>query len=250
MPEKQSSEKLQKVLARAGVASRRTVESWIHEGRIAVNGKTARIGQRVTSKDKLSVDGQPVFIATEPEETRVIIYHKPVDEICTRSDPEGRPTVFNALPTLYEGRWIGVGRLDINTSGLMLFTNDGELANRLMHPSSGFAREYAVRVLGNVTEDILDRLVKGVQLEDGVARFEEIVVSGGRGANRWYHVVVMEGRHRMVRRLWESQDLQVSRLKRVRFGPIFLEASLAQGEWRDLLPAELQKIKSLLSPSP
>jgi len=228
------SEKIQKVLSRVGIASRRSIEAWIKDGRISVNGKLAKIGQRVTEKDRISVDGEPVFVDSEKEATRVILYHKPAGEISTRSDPEGRPTVFDALPKLFQGRWISVGRLDINTSGLLLFTNDGELANRLMHPSNGLEREYAVRVLGIVTNEILDRLVKGVRLEDGNARFEDIVVSGGKGANRWYHVVVMEGRNRLVRRLWESQGLKVSRLKRVRFGPIFLEASLRQGHWREL----------------
>ena len=236
------SEKIQKVLARLGLASRRAIETWIEEGRISVNGKKAKIGQRVELTDTISVDGERVQIASEKEPTRVILYHKPPGEICTRSDPEGRPSVFKALPKLYEGRWISVGRLDFNTTGLLLFTNDGELANRLMHPSGGFEREYAVRVLGDVTDKILDRLVKGVQLEDGKARFEDLVVSGGRGANRWFHVVVMEGRNRLVRRLWESQGLQISRLKRVRFGPIFLEASLAQGDWRDIEHRELTQI--------
>lgn len=228
------SEKLQKVLSRAGIASRRAIEAWIADGRISVNGKLAKIGQRVTEKDRIAVDGERVSIDSEKEATRTILYHKPAGEICTRSDPEGRPTVFDALPKLFQGRWISVGRLDVNTSGLLLFTNDGELANRLMHPSGGIAREYAVRVLGIVTEKILNRLVEGVRLEDGNARFEEVIDSGGKGANHWYHVVVMEGRNRLVRRLWESQGLKVSRLKRVRFGPVFLEASLRPGHWREL----------------
>lgn len=228
------SEKLQKVLARTGLASRRKIEEWIQEGRIKVNKSIAKIGCRITEKDKVFVDGRRIEFAVSTEATRLIIYHKPVGEICTRSDPEGRPTVFSHLPKLHQGRWISIGRLDFNTSGLMLFTNDGELASRLMHPSSGLAREYAVRVFGKVTQDILERLVKGVKLEDGTARFEEIVDSGGEGLNHWYHVVVMEGRHRLVRRLWESQGLRVSRLKRVRFGPVFLEAKLKQGHWTEL----------------
>lgn len=238
-----SSEKLQKVLSRAGIASRRTIEVWIADGRILVNGKVAEIGRRVTAKDKIALDGQVLNLPTEKESTRVILYHKPAGEICTRSDPEGRPTVFDYLPKLFQGRWISVGRLDVNTSGLMLFTNDGELANQLMHPSSGFGREYAVRVLGEVTDSMLDRLLRGVRLEDGNAHFEDIVDSGGKGANHWYHVVVMEGRNRLVRRLWESQGVQVSRLKRVRFGPIFLEASLRQGRWRELQAKEFNALK-------
>lgn len=232
--EKPSSEKLQKVLARVGLASRRAIEVWIEEGRISVNGKLAKIGQRVTGRDKIFVDGNEVAIPSEEDDTRLIIYNKPEGKICTRSDPEGRQTVFNALPKLFQGRWISVGRLDITTSGLMLFTNNGDLANRLMHPSSGFEREYAVRILGEVTEKILTNLVTGVRLEDGKARFEDIVDSGGKGANHWYHVVVMEGRNRLVRRLWESQGLTVSRLKRVRFGPIILDASLRQDDWREI----------------
>lgn len=234
-----SSEKIQKVLAHAGLGSRRQIETWIKEGRIIVNGEVAQLGARITKKDTVLVDGERFHFPESKEQTRLIMYHKPVGEICTRSDPEGRPTVFSHLPKLSVGRWIGVGRLDFNTSGLMLFTNDGELANRLMHPSSGFAREYAVRVLGKVTSEMLQRLVKGVMLEDGKARFEDIVDSGGRGANHWYHVVVMEGRTRLVRRLWESQGVQVSRLKRVRFGPIFLDAKLRQGEWAELDPEKL-----------
>jgi len=238
------SEKIQKVLARAGLGSRRQIESWIQQGRIIVNGHVAKLGIRITEKATVLLDGQRIDLQQQQDQVqRLIAYHKPVGEICTRSDPEGRPTVFDQLPKLKKGRWISVGRLDFNTSGLMLFTNDGELANRLMHPSSDLAREYAVRVLGNVTPEILKRLVSGVTLDDGQARFEEIVDSGGRGANHWYHVAVMAGRNRLVRRLWESQNLQVSRLKRVRFGPVFLESSLRQGEWTELNPKIFSYLK-------
>ena len=178
---------------------------------------------------------------------RVLIYLKPVGEVSTRKDPEGRPTVFDIMPSIQEGRWVNVGRLDINTSGLLLFTNDGELANRLMHPSSMIEREYAVRVLSNVDAKMTERLVNGVELEDGKARFEDIVDVGGEGKNRWFHVVVVEGRHRLVRRLWESQEgVKVSRLIRVRFGPIVLPKSLPRGSFRDLEPSEIQALKNIL----
>lgn len=228
------SEKLQKVLAQLGLASRRKIEEWIREGRILVNGRVAELGCRITKKEKIMVDGKPVQFLESIDEPRIIIYHKPIGEICTRSDPEGRPTVFSHLPVLHQGRWIGVGRLDFNTSGLMLFTNDGELANRLMHPRSKLARAYLVRVFGEITIEMLKRLRKNVTLEDGPAHFEEIIDSGGEGLNHWYQVVVMEGRNRLVRRLWESQGVQVSRLKRIRFGPVSLEAKLRAGRWAEL----------------
>jgi len=172
-------------------------------------------------------------------EARVIIYNKPIGEVCTRHDPEGRPTVFHALPKLKQGRWIAIGRLDINTSGLLIFTTDGEIANKMMHPSSNIDREYAVRVLGEVDDDMLERLKQGVLLEDGMAKFTDVRYFDGEGANRWYHCVVMEGRNREVRRLWESQNVQVSRLKRVRFGPVFLPSDVKVGTWRDLSQKEL-----------
>src|SRR5690606_37795759 len=234
-------EKLQKVLARIGLASRRDVENWIAAGRVKVNGAVAVLGQRVDSHDAIAVDGRLL----KREETaevvrRVLIYNKPDGEICTRDDPEGRPTVFDRLPRPKDGRWINIGRLDINTTGLLLFTTDGELANRLMHPSYEMDREYAVRVRGEVTEEILERLKNGVMLEDGPARFTDIKeASGGDGLNHWYHCVVMEGRNREVRRLWESQGLVVSRLKRVRFGPVFLTSELSMGRWRAMTQQEV-----------
>lgn len=231
-----AGEKLQKVLARIGVGSRRDVEAWIGEGRIKVNGKVATLGQRVDLHDAISVDGK-LIKREEASETvrRVIIYNKPDGEICTRDDPEGRPTVFDRLPRPREGRWINIGRLDINTTGLLMFTTDGELANRLMHPSYEMDREYAVRVRGEVDDDMIARLKEGVVLEDGPAKFTDIQQApGGEGFNHWYHCVVMEGRNREVRRLWESQGLVVSRLKRVRFGPVFLNSDLPMGRWREL----------------
>lgn len=236
-----AGEKLQKVLARLGIASRRGAEQWIKDGRIYVNDKRATLGQRVDAKDSISVDGKPVEQEAQQEVLRrVIIYNKPEGEVCTRHDPEGRPTVFTRLPKLATGRWISVGRLDINTTGLLMFTTDGELANRLMHPSYTMDREYAVRVRGEVTEEMIANLKKGVTLEDGPAKFTDIQVAPeGEGLNRWYHCVVMEGRNREVRRLWESQDVVVSRLKRVRFGPVFLTADISVGRWREMNQAEV-----------
>lgn len=233
-------EKLQKVLARAGLGSRRDMERLIADGRVTLNERVAQLGDRASERDRITVDGRPVHLKPERErQPRVIMYHKPEGEICSARDPEGRPTVFDRLPKLRGERWISIGRLDYNTSGLLLFTNDGELANRLMHPSSGIDREYLCRVLGEVDDDALQRLRDGVQLEDGVARFTDITDGGGSGANHWYYVCLMEGRNREVRRLWESQQVKVSRLKRVRYGPIFLPARLKQGRWEDLLPQEV-----------
>jgi len=234
-------EKLQKVLARLGMASRRDVEKWIAEGRVKVNGAIASLGQRVDSHDAIAVDGR-LLKREEANEIvrRVLIYNKPDGEICTRNDPEGRPTVFDRLPRPKEGRWINIGRLDINTTGLLLFTTDGELANRLMHPSYEMDREYAVRVRGEVDDEMIDRLKTGVMLEDGPARFTDIQEApGGEGFNHWYHCVVMEGRNREVRRLWESQGLVVSRLKRVRFGPVFITSDLPMGRWREMSQSEV-----------
>ncbi|AQZ95195.1 23S rRNA pseudouridylate synthase B [Halopseudomonas phragmitis] len=238
-----SGEKLQKVLARLGLGSRREIEAWIGAGRVEVNGEVAQLGCRVDSLDQISVDGRPLRRDLNTEVIRrVMIYNKPEGEVCTRDDPEGRPTVFDRLPRLKQGRWINVGRLDINTSGLLLFTTDGELANRLMHPSYQMDREYAVRVMGEVDEAMIERLKTGVMLEDGPARFTDVVSSGGDGINRWYHVCLLEGRNREVRRLWESQGVKVSRLKRVRFGPVFLGAELPMGRWREMKQNEIDTL--------
>lgn len=239
------TEKLQKVLARAGFGSRREIESWISEGRISVNGKLATLGDRVSATDVIRVDGH-VVSKTRLEQShrcRVLLYHKPVGEVTSRNDPEGRPTVFDNLPGLRNGRWIAVGRLDINTSGLLLFTNDGELANRLMHPSYTIEREYAVRVLGEVAPETLQQLREGVELEDGPARFNAIVDGGGEGANHWYHVTLDEGRNREVRRLWESQGVTVSRLIRVRYGPIAMPRRIRPGRWEELKGEELSLLR-------
>lgn len=229
------TEKLQKVLARAGLGSRRQIEAWIQEGRVQVNRKTAVIGQRVSHKDDIWLNGRRVTTKRlQTQASKIICYHKPIGEVCTRHDPEGRPTIFKNLPKLASGRWITVGRLDINTSGLILLTTDGELANRLMHPSYGLEREYAVRVLGKVDDEMLARLQQGVELEDGKAHFEVIQEAGGDGANHWYHVTIKEGRKREVRRLWESQGITVSRLMRIRYGQVRLPPYLRAGHWAEL----------------
>jgi len=235
------SEKLQKVLARAGHGSRREIESMIAAGRVSVDGKIATLGDRVESSKslKIRIDGHLVSIAESATEVcRVLAYYKPEGELCTRSDPEGRPTVFDRLPRLRGSRWIAVGRLDVNTCGLMLFTTDGELANRLMHPSREVEREYAVRVFGQVDDEKIRQLSKGVQLEDGPAAFKTLKFGGGEGINQWYNVTLTEGRNREVRRLWEAVGVQVSRLMRVRYGDITLPKGLPRGGWTELdLPA-------------
>ena len=240
------SEKIQKVLARAGLGSRRSMEEWISAGRVSVNGAIAKLGDRIEEGNQLRVDGKPVRFTSEVESTRrVILYNKPEGEVCTRTDPNGRPTVFDRLPKLNGERWVLVGRLDINTQGLLLFTTDGDLANRLMHPSSEIEREYAVRIHGEVTSDMLERLRRGVQLDDGVARFEDIVDSGGEGSNHWYHVLLKEGRKREVRRLWETQGVQVSRLMRVRYGSVMLPRGLKTGRLIDLEKKEIDTLAGL-----
>jgi 23S rRNA pseudouridine2605 synthase len=237
------AERLQKVLARAGFGSRRQIETWIRDGRIRVNGETAVLGTSVVATDRIEIDGRPVSPGhSDTRPPRTLVYHKPAGQITTRSDEAGRPTVFDSLPRIRHGRWITVGRLDINTSGLLLATTDGELAHRLMHPSWEIEREYAVRVLGTVTEEILENLRRGVRLEDGMAAFTGIHDAGGAGANRWFHVTLTEGRNREVRRLWESQGVQVSRLIRIRFGPVSLERSLRPGRFRDLTAGESKQL--------
>ncbi|GLS84150.1 23S rRNA pseudouridine(2605) synthase RluB [Paraferrimonas haliotis] len=229
------SEKLQKVLARAGHGSRRELEQVIAAGRVSVDGKVAQLGDRVEADAKIRLDGHVVDVrANEEMVCRVLAYHKPEGEICSRKDPQGRPTVFDRLPKLKGARWVAVGRLDINTSGLLLFTSDGELANRLMHPAQEVEREYAVRVFGEVTDEHLANLKNGVMLEDGEARFDNIKSAGGEGINQWFHVTLKEGRNREVRRLWESQELQVSRLMRIRYGDIELAKNLPRGGWEEL----------------
>ena len=229
-----TDEKLQKVLARAGCGSRREMERAISAGEVSVNDRVATLGDRVTESDKITLRGKPVSAQKDTSKRRVILYNKPEGEICSRHDPEGRRTVYQALPKISGERWISVGRLDFNTSGLLLFTNDGDLANKLMHPSSVIDREYLVRIQGDVDDDMRKRLLDGVMLEDGVARFTDIVDGAGESRNRWFYCVVMEGRNREVRRLWESQGVRVSRLKRVRYGNIFIPSHVRVGQWLEL----------------
>lgn len=234
-------ERIQKVLARGGLASRREVERWIDEGRLKINGVLVTHGVHLKTGDYLQLNDRVVhWDKFERQPTRVLIYHKPTGEIVSRNDPQGRPTIFAQLPKLDTSRWISVGRLDVNTSGLLLVTNNGELANKLMHPSTEVEREYAVRILGEVPEEKIELLKQGVALEDGIAKFDQIYFMGGEGANKWYHVVVSEGRNRLVRRLWEAQNVVVSRLMRVRYGPVVLSDGLRTGKCYELDAKELE----------
>ncbi|KFI10755.1 23S rRNA pseudouridine(2605) synthase RluB [Vibrio coralliilyticus] len=246
------NEKLQKVLARAGHGSRRELEALIKAGRVSVNGVVAKLGERLEDENAVvRIDGHTVSAKAQEEVVcRVLAYYKPEGELCTRHDPEGRRTVFDRLPKIRGSRWISVGRLDANTSGLLLFTTDGELANRLMHPSRQVEREYLVRVFGDVDEKKIRNLVGGVALEDGLARFEDVVYAGGDGMNHTFYVVINEGRNREVRRLWESQDCTVSRLKRVRYGDIFLDKKLPRGGWMELDLKEVNYLRDLVELRP
>jgi len=251
MSEAKTPERIQKVLARMGLGSRREIESWIKAGSITVNGKLSKLGDVITTDDRVQLDKKQIkFPRKTNSRPRVITYHKPAGEICTRKDTQGRATVFANLPRLKGSRWISIGRLDINTYGLLLFTTDGELANRLMHPSAGIDREYAVRVIGKVDEDMLKQLQEGVELEDGPAHFSDIVDSGGEGANHWYHVTLMEGRNHEVKRLWESQGITVSRLIRVRFGPVILPRNSRTGTIKELDDKELDALYEWLDMKP
>ncbi len=237
------SEKLQKVLARVGLGSRRYMEEVIAAGRVSVNGSIAQVGERIEPGDELRIDGRKVQFQLEDEvRRRVLVYYKPEGEICSRNDPDGRPTVFEQLPQIANDRWVMVGRLDINSTGLLMFTNDGELANRLMHPSNEVEREYAVRVMGEVTPEARKNLLAGVELDDGPAKFESFSDIGGEGINRWYQVVVKEGRNREVRRLFESQSLKVSRLLRTRYGSVILPRELRTGRWVELDKHEIDNL--------
>lgn len=244
-PPREAPLRLQKFLANRGVGSRREIEAWIEAGRLKVDGHIATLGVKVTEQSRLSLDNKPLKLrptALKPQ-TKVLIYHKPPREMCTRNDPEGRPTVFDKLPMKRGSRWIQIGRLDFMTEGLLLFTDDGELAHRLMHPKYGMERDYAVRVFGKVKPEILETLKTGVMLEDGPAQFTRIIDAGGDGANHWYHVSIAEGRNREIRRLWESQGLTVSRLIRIRFGDIELPRLLKLGMWSELPSADVDKLK-------
>jgi len=235
--------RLHKVLAHEGLGSRRTIENWIREGRILVNGQNAHIGQSINDDDKIIVNGQ--FVKLEKAKTgipRVLIYHKPEGEICSRVSEENKKTVFDNLPCLEIGRWVMVGRLDVNTSGLLLFTDQGELAHQLMHPRFNIKRQYAVRVIGNVTENILAKLKKGVRLPQGLCQFKEVVAknsSSSASANQWYTVTLTEGKYREVRELWASQGCMVSRLIRIKYGNVSLPRDLRQGHYRELSQEEV-----------
>lgn len=235
-------ERLQKILARQGLGSRREIEGWIEQGRVKLNGKPAKLGDQATEQDKIQIDGRKIFFKIQQIKTRVMIYNKPEGIICTRQDPEGRPTVFEQNPVLRSKKWIVVGRLDINSSGLLMFTNNGELANRLMHPKYELQRVYAVRVFGELNEQHIKNLKSGVKLEDGLAKFETISHQGGTGKNHWYHVSIGEGRQREVRRLIESQGLTVSRLMRIAYGPLQLPPYFKAGQFKELSFDEVKEL--------
>lgn len=242
-PEVQPTQRLHKLLALAGLGSRRDMEELIASGRVTINGQTALVGAGVTAQDNVRLDGRPLRLPFEAELPQVLIYHKPEGEIVSQDDPEGRATVFDKLPRIKQGKWIAIGRLDINTSGLLIFTNSGELANRFMHPRYEVEREYAVRVFGELTEEQMAMLTQGIELEDGPASFDRIVAQGGEGANHWYQVIIREGRNREVRRLFEAFQLPVSRLMRVRFGPVNLPPRVKRGS---MLKLEQKQVVELL----
>lgn len=243
-PKHKASERLHKVLAQAGLGSRRLLEERIAHGAVKVNGETAQTGQSVGSGDRIEIDGKLFVASALSEPSNVLVYNKPEGEVTTREDPEGRPTIFDTLPRLKGARWIAVGRLDINTTGLLLLTTDGELANALMHPSGNIEREYVCRIHGEVPDNVVDRLARGVALEDGPAKFEKIERIGASDSHAWFQVVISEGRNREVRRLWESQGYQVSRLKRVRYGDITLPRLLKRGQCTELEQAKVEALRT------
>jgi 23S rRNA pseudouridine2605 synthase len=242
------TERLQKLLAGAGHGSRRGIEQWIREGRVTINDRVAVLGDRASTADRVCLDGRPLDLGGQRDSVEVLLYHKPVGEVTTRADPENRPTVFERLPPPGSGRWIVVGRLDVNTSGLLLFTNDGELAHRLMHPSSEVEREYLVRTRGIPTASVLDRLRNGVQLEDGPARFDRVETDSAEGSHGWLRVSLHEGRNREVRRLFEHVGYEVSRLTRIRYGNVELPRDLRAGVTRALDPRSIAELTRLASP--
>ncbi|MEI8035917.1 MAG: pseudouridine synthase [Betaproteobacteria bacterium] len=240
------SHKLQKVLAQIGLGSRRDMEVWIEEERVLVNGQIATKGTRVTSSDRIKVDGRDVHVSATAVTPRVLLYHKPEGEIVTRDDPQGRETVFSNLPGLRGARWLSVGRLDVSTSGLLIFTTSGELANSMMHPRFKVEREYAARVFGTLNQTQADQLCQGIELPDGMAAFNALTDEGGEGSNHWYRVQVSEGRNRLVRRLFEALGFTVSRLIRVRFGYLQLPSRLKRGQFMELEPAEVIELLAWL----
>jgi 23S rRNA pseudouridine2605 synthase len=246
-----AGDKLQKILADAGLGSRREMERWIGDGRVTVDDEPAHLGQRVGPDARITVDGKPLKTrkrkgANQSADVRVLLYNKPVGEVCTRKDPEGRKTIFDNLPELGTGRWISIGRLDIATGGLLLLTTDGTLANRMMHPSTGLDREYAVRVNGTLSDEQREALLTGIEDDGEILAFSDIQYFDGRGTNHWYHVVLLEGKNREIRRLFESCGLMVSRLKRVRFGPVVLPSRLARGRYETLSEYDMRELYRLL----
>lgn len=238
-------QRLQKVLAQRGLGSRREIERWIAGGRVSVNGEQAQLGQRVTMSDRIEIDGERVRAAV-PSATEILLLNKAAGVVTTRKDPEGRATVYDDLPELRAGRWVSVGRLDVQTSGLLIFTNNGELANLLMHPSTGLDREYAVRVHGTLEKEDIDVLKQGVEVDGERLRFSDLRYYDGSGTNHWYHAVLMEGRNREVRRLFEARGFTVSRLKRVRYGPFVLPSWLRNGQWTSLQQNDVRQVYKML----
>jgi len=240
------SDKLQKLLAHGGLGSRREIEKWISDGRLTVNGKRAKLGDRAAADDRILLDGKLLQLQESSEQAiKALIYHKPEGEICTRKDPKDRPTIFANLPGIPGGRWVSVGRLDINTSGLILLTNNGELANKLMHPSTGLEREYLVRIRGRATEQTIEALTgKGVLIDNKPARFERVVTAdmADEGTNHWYRVIIKEGRYREVRRMWDAVGHTVSRLKRIRYGTVKLTRDIKRGQHAKMAPKQLEKL--------
>ncbi len=240
-------ERLQKLLSQAGLGSRREMERWIAQGWVKLNYQIAKLGDVAGAEDRIHVKGRLINNPLKVrKKTRILIYHKPVGEISSRNDPKHTKTVFDSLPLLRNSRWVQVGRLDINTSGLLIFTNEGKLAHHLMHPKFAVEREYAVRIHGSVNETAIEAMLKGVELEDGLARFNQIEFRGGEGVNTWYMVTLSEGRNREVRRLWQSQGVEVSRLIRVRYGQIAMPRSLARGKWLELSVKEVDNFLKTL----